>query len=99
MVEAEDGIEAQLEDGDGKSSTQTFDKVLVAVGRVPNTQDLGLEITSAQVNERGFIGVDAQRLRRAHPILPHLTVNWCTGEQLQVAWRAVADFRQAVSEI
>ena len=33
-----------------------------------------------------------QRLRRAHPILPHLTVNWCTGEQLAVAWRAVADF-------
>ena len=33
-----------------------------------------------------------QRLRRAHPVLPHLTVNWCTGEQLQVAWRAVADF-------
>jgi len=33
-----------------------------------------------------------QRLRRAHPAMPQLTVNWCTGEQLTEAWRAVAQF-------
>ena len=33
-----------------------------------------------------------QRLRRAHPVVPHLTVNWCTGEQLTSAWRDVAAF-------
>ena len=33
-----------------------------------------------------------QRLRRAHPILAHLTVNWCTGDQLKVAWQTVADY-------
>jgi dihydrolipoamide dehydrogenase len=35
--------------------------VLVAVGREPNTDDLGLSTTRIQTNARGFIAVDAQR--------------------------------------
>lgn len=35
------------------------DKVLVAVGRRPNTRDLGLETAGVAVNARGFIEVDA----------------------------------------
>ena len=34
--------------------------LLLAVGRVPNTEDLGLEHAKAQVDERGFIVVDDQ---------------------------------------
>lgn len=40
---------------------QLFDRVLVAIGRRPNTADLGLENTKVKVDERGFIQVDAQR--------------------------------------
>jgi pyruvate/2-oxoglutarate dehydrogenase complex dihydrolipoamide dehydrogenase (E3) component len=32
--------------------------LLLAVGRVPNTDDLGLEHTDIKVNDRGFIGTD-----------------------------------------
>lgn len=40
---------------------QLFDRVLVAIGRRPNTQNLGLENTKVQVDERGFVKVDLQR--------------------------------------
>lgn len=40
---------------------QLFDRVLIAIGRRPNTSDLGLENTKVKVDERGFIQVDAQR--------------------------------------
>ncbi len=40
---------------------QVFDKVLVAVGRRPNSKNLGLENTKVQVNQRGFIEVNLQR--------------------------------------
>ena len=37
----------------------TADRVLVAVGRKPNTDDLGLESVGIEVDRRGFIPVDA----------------------------------------
>lgn len=45
---------------------QVFDRVLVAVGRRPNTESIGLENTKIQVDERGFIPTDVQR-RTAEP--------------------------------
>lgn len=42
------------------------DKVLVAVGRAPVTDDVGLEKTSAVV-ERGFVHVDAETMMTAEP--------------------------------
>ena len=43
---------------DGQEKEEIFDKVLVAVGRVPNTKNLGLENTSVQVGKFGEIVVD-----------------------------------------
>jgi dihydrolipoamide dehydrogenase len=45
----------------GQGMTLEADRVLVAVGRRPNTDDLGLERTKVQRDARGFIQVDAQR--------------------------------------
>ena len=42
----------------GKTSTKKFDQVLVAVGRKPNTKNMGLENTTIIINEKGFITVD-----------------------------------------
>jgi len=42
-------------------AVQTFDKVLVSVGRKPNSSGLGLKNTNIRVDEHGFISVDAQR--------------------------------------
>src|SRR4029450_8797168 len=49
---------------DGKNApkdAQTFDRVLVAVGRRPNSAIAGLDKTRVQVDQRGFIMVDEQR--------------------------------------
>ena len=68
MEEVEKGVKVRFEDAVGKDSGKTFEKVLVAVGRRPNTEDLGLENTRAQPDRRGFVPVDAQR-RTAEPTL------------------------------
>lgn len=44
---------------DGKEHTETCDVVLVAVGRRPVTQGLGLEAAGVEVDERGRIKIDA----------------------------------------
>jgi dihydrolipoamide dehydrogenase len=54
------GIRVAFE-GDAGSNTQVFDRVLVAVGRRPNSKIAGLEKTQVQVDQRGFIMVDEQR--------------------------------------
>jgi dihydrolipoamide dehydrogenase len=56
------GIEARLGDGE----TVTFDRVLVAVGRRPQTAGLGLEATRARLTDRGFVQTD-ERGRTADP--------------------------------
>lgn len=55
-----DGIRAQLE-GAGVEPSLRFDRVLVSVGRRPNSRGLGLENTRVKVNEKGFIEVDDHR--------------------------------------
>lgn len=49
----------QLETPDG-TKTLEADKVLVAVGRRPNSQDLGLEAAGVKTDAKGFIPVDKQ---------------------------------------
>ncbi|OGX07376.1 MAG: dihydrolipoyl dehydrogenase [Omnitrophica WOR_2 bacterium GWA2_47_8] len=46
---------------DGKQTKEDYDKVLVSIGRKPNSQNLGLENTKVKLNERGFAVVNAQR--------------------------------------
>jgi len=43
---------------ESKSKTMDFEKILVAVGRKPNTDLLNLKATSIAVNNQGFINVD-----------------------------------------
>lgn len=53
-------VEVALEIG-GKSKTQTFDVVLVTVGRTPNTDQIGIDKTGVKLDSKGFIIVDPQR--------------------------------------
>lgn len=58
----EQGIEIHFENINSQEKTQkTYDLVLVAVGRVPNSQGLNLEQIGIQANARGFIDVDKQQ--------------------------------------
>ena len=53
-------LKVSLEDA-RSSSTQSFDRVLVAVGRRPNTAGIGLENTKVTLNKRGFAEVNGQQ--------------------------------------
>jgi dihydrolipoyl dehydrogenase len=46
--------------GDKAPAPQSFERVLVAVGRVPNGKTLSAELAGVTVSERGFIPVDRQ---------------------------------------
>ena len=62
-----DGIAATCTGPDG-STNDMFDRVLVAVGRKPNTEQLGLEQTKIALSKQGFIQVDRQ-MRTAEPTI------------------------------
>ena len=79
------GLKVTFEGPDG-TSTDSFDKVLVAVGRAPNGKKIGLSEAGVTVDERGFIPVDNQmRTNQAHifaigdvvgqPMLAHKAVH------------------------
>jgi dihydrolipoamide dehydrogenase len=51
-------IKVLMEANDGKSLEKDFDKVLVSVGRMPNSNDMGLDNTSVKLDERSCIIVD-----------------------------------------
>jgi dihydrolipoamide dehydrogenase len=57
MEEKEGGVEVKLE-GDIDPPQQTFDRVLVAIGRKPASADIGLENTKIELDEKGFVIVD-----------------------------------------
>ena len=47
--------------GTGAPEPETFDRILVAVGRVPNGASIGAEVAGVEVSDRGFIKVDKQQ--------------------------------------
>jgi len=46
---------------DGKKIEELYDRVLVSVGRVPNSKDIGLENTKVTLDEKGFVKVNAHQ--------------------------------------
>ena len=48
-------------DGEQGQKEEFYDRVLVAVGRVPNCKDLGLENTKVQRDDKGFIQVNERQ--------------------------------------
>jgi dihydrolipoamide dehydrogenase len=52
-----DNVTMTVEAG-GQKSDMTFDKVLVAAGRAPNTEEVGLKEQGVQLTERGFIRIN-----------------------------------------
>ena len=61
ITETAEGIRVKLEGANLEQPEQVFDKVLISVGRKPNSTGLGLENTKVEVDARGFVKVDAQR--------------------------------------
>lgn len=94
LAEVEGGIRATLSGTDGSQDVR-FDRVLIATGRRPNGDGLGLEATRAAVTPRGFVEVDAQR-RTAEPSI--YAIGDVAGEPM-LAHKATHEARVAVEAI
>jgi dihydrolipoamide dehydrogenase len=77
------------------NSEQVFDRVLVAVGRRPNSKIEGLDKTRVQLDTRGFVQVDGQR-RTAEPSI--FAIGDLVGEPM-LAHKASHEGRLAVEVI
>ena len=55
-----DGIQVTFEGENAPAEAQTYDLVLVAVGRTPNGKKIDASAAGVHVDERGFIAVDKQ---------------------------------------
>lgn len=95
LAEAGQGVSVKLAAADGQQTEHEFDKVLIAVGRMPNSQDLGLENTKIQPDRRGFVPVDAQR-RTVEPTI--YAIGDIAGEPM-LAHKASHEGRTAVEAI
>lgn len=60
MKEVGDEVEVTLQPPSGDPVQEKFDRVLVSIGRRPNTENLGLEHTRVEVDGRGFVKIDRQ---------------------------------------
>jgi dihydrolipoamide dehydrogenase len=79
----------------GQQREELYDRVLVSVGRAPNTNDLGLENTQARCDAKGYIEVDAQQ-RTGDPVI--FAVGDVVGGAL-LAHKAAREARVAVDVI
>jgi dihydrolipoamide dehydrogenase len=58
ITRGENNVTVEYADATGATQTATFDRLIISIGRVPNTIGLGLETIGLQLDERGFIAVD-----------------------------------------
>ncbi len=51
-------VTVEYDDADGKAQKGTFDRLIVSIGRVPNTDGLNVVAVGLSIDERGFVVVD-----------------------------------------
>lgn len=89
------GIAVEFEGQNVEPKVQEFDYVLISVGRVPNSKNIGLENTAVKVNDRGFIIVDKSLKTHSEKI-------WAIGDVIgnpMLAHKASAEAKVAVESI
>ncbi|HSY90326.1 MAG TPA: dihydrolipoyl dehydrogenase [Candidatus Binatus sp.] len=89
------GIRATLKGQDGNAQEKVFDRVLVSVGRKPNSEISGLDKTQVKVGAKGFIEVNKQ-LQTADPSI--YAIGDVVGEPM-LAHKAMHEGRTAVEAI
>jgi len=94
MVAAKSGIAVTFE-GEGAPASETYDYVLVAIGRRPNSKIDGLDTTRVKVDAKGFIETDGQR-RTAEPTV--FAIGDVAGEPM-LAHKASHEARVAIEAI
>ncbi|HET7207246.1 MAG TPA: dihydrolipoyl dehydrogenase [Terriglobales bacterium] len=95
LREEKNGIRATFDGKDVKEREKVFDKVLVSVGRKPNSEIEGLNKTRVQVGAKGFIQVNKQ-LQTDDPCI--FAIGDVVGEPM-LAHKATHEGRTAVEVI
>ncbi len=54
VVKAQDGTRVTFSNSENVTTEQTFDNILIAAGRAPNVEGLGLNTIGVQISERGI---------------------------------------------
>ncbi|WP_292978011.1 dihydrolipoyl dehydrogenase [Paracoccus sp. UBA5162] len=91
MEALKSGLKVTFEDEKGETFTDTFDKVLVAVGRKPNGKPIDADKAGVAVDDPGFIAVDSQQ--RTH--VPHIFAIGDVVGQPMLAHKAVHEGKVA----
>ena len=58
VTSSENGVTVNYVDDKGVAQKATFDKLIVSIGRVPNTSGLNGEAVGLKLDQRGFVDVD-----------------------------------------
>jgi dihydrolipoamide dehydrogenase len=95
LKEEKNGIRVTLEGPNVKEKEQVFDRVLMSVGRRPNSEISGLDKTKVVVNKKGFIEINGQR-QTAEPTI--YAIGDVAGEPM-LAHKAMHEGRTAVEAI
>jgi dihydrolipoamide dehydrogenase len=88
------GLRVRFE-GAGAPAEETYDRVLVAVGRVPNGRRLGAEAAGVAVDARGFIPVD----RQMRTNVPHIFAIGDVASQPMLAHKATHEGKVAAEVV
>lgn len=80
---------------ESQPTKMTFDRVLVSVGRKPNSKNLGLENTKVQIDEKGFLKID-RCCRTADPNI--LAIGDVAGEPM-LAHKATREAKVAIESL
>jgi dihydrolipoamide dehydrogenase len=72
-VSTKKNVVVEYSDANGAAQTATFDKLIVAIGRVPNTNGLNAAAVGLELDERGFVKVD-------HECRTNLPNVWAIGD-------------------
>ena len=80
LKEQKSAVAVTLEGKKEQQSSKRFDQVLIAIGRRPNSEYLGLENTAIKLDDKGFIPVNGQQ-RTAEPHI--FAIGDIAGEPMQ----------------
>ncbi len=89
-----DGVEVTFE-GEAKSGTEKFDRVLISTGRRPASGGMGLENTQVEITEAGFVVCDNQQ-RTADP---HIRAIGDVAGEPMLAHKATHEAKVAVESL
>jgi dihydrolipoamide dehydrogenase len=95
LVDRGELVEVTFESADGAKRSETFSRVLVSVGRKPNSQGFGLDKTRVEIDPKGFVKCDKQQ-RTADPKI--FAIGDVAGEPM-LAHKAAHEGKTAVEVI